>query len=122
MNPFQKQPRKITSSIVAQSHLLRLMEIVELDLEKYKLSDKPNKYAISKQENLLTLIHNFIDSVEREQNLNIEVIKKQALIIESAGVKYPTIFQSLGHIQQIYQQAKGLPLTDSVNHIEISVI
>jgi len=37
----------------------------------------------------------------------LEIIKKQALIIETAGIIYPTINQSLGHIQDIYFASKN---------------
>lgn len=52
----------------------------------------------------------------------LDIIKKQALIIEAAGIKYPTIYQSLGHISQIYQQSKGLDVNEDEITIQIPVI
>jgi len=52
----------------------------------------------------------------------LEIIRKQALIIESAGIVYPTINQSLGHIQQIYQATKGLDVNDDPINLTIKII
>lgn len=37
----------------------------------------------------------------------LEIIKKQALIIETAKIQYPTIHQSLGHIADIYHSVNN---------------
>jgi hypothetical protein len=52
----------------------------------------------------------------------LDIIKKQALIIESAGIIYPTINQSLGHIQQIYQASKKLDVNNDEIKLEIPII
>ena len=39
-----------------------------------------------------------VESHKKELKPHIEVIKKQAIIIELAGVEYPTINQSLGYL------------------------
>lgn len=47
------------------------------------------------------------DLKNKEIDQLYEIIKKQALIIEAAGIEYPTINQSIEHIHDIYLQSQG---------------
>lgn len=65
-----------------------------------------------------------IQELNRQIDANIEVIKKLALIIDAAGVEFPTIYQSIETIKNYHLVAKGQ--ADKVNrfdplHIQVSL-
>lgn len=61
-----------------------------------------------------------IQDLKRQLDQNYEVIKKLALIIDAAGIEFPTIHQSLPAIQNYYLQAKGL--SDKINSFDPHLI
>lgn len=91
------------------------------DLQKYRERSNHNKYVAIKQQNFITAMENFILTSESSVNELTQVVKKQALIIESAGIIYPTIFQSLEHIYEIYLVKKGRVAEIGQSHRNITV-
>ena len=57
-----------------------------------------------------------IQDLKNQLDQNFEVIKKLGLIIDAAGIEFPTIHQSLPAIQNYYLQAKGL--SDKINSFD----
>lgn len=57
-----------------------------------------------------------IQELNRQLDANYEVIKKLALIIDAAGIQFPTIHQSLPAIKNYHIQAKGH--SDKINSFD----
>lgn len=94
----------------------------ELDCNNYKLKPNSNAFIIKKQSDLIDIFNAYINELDQaesfvpdsvqEQNQLLEVIRKQAMIIEAAGIVYPTINQDIRIIQDYYLIAK-----DRINEV-----
>lgn len=83
-------------------------ELVQLRrrIANYKLKANQNTeylmWMIKLEQSISAVVNASLPQSPCPDKRLIEIIKKQALIIEAAGIKYPTINQSLGHIADIY--------------------
>lgn len=90
-------------------------EIVKLerDLQDYRRKPRPNENYIVKQQELITnlkkfdwacheLLRNQIENITSRERQLLEIVKKQALIIQSAKIEFPTIHQSLDTLWMYY--------------------
>lgn len=84
-------------------------------IEKVKVKHDKSEYYLNFLMSLRDSINDFIlksnQGLEYERNKSmphIEVIKKQAMIIDAAGIQYPTINQSIETITDIWLASKGM--------------
>jgi len=74
-----------------------------------------NQKSIDFYLEIIQSIENYVNLIEVSESFLVnnsidpllEIIKKQALIIKAAKIQYPTINQSLEHIQDIYFSSTG---------------
>lgn len=96
-----------------------------LQIKSYRTAANADDYRIQQTLNYIDSAQNLIDCFDKEREFLFDIIKKQALILQTAGVVYPTINQSLGHIHDIYLQSKGrtseIGHSDPIN-VEINII
>jgi len=104
---------------------LNLIGVMLFDLKEYSRSKHANEYQIQKTLNYIDSANNLIKVFDTQNDLNIEIIKKQALIIEINKIKFPTISQPVGLLKELYLESKGR--IDEVGnnydfHIEMPII
>lgn len=80
-------------------------------ITNYKLKPDKNEEYLAWMLKLEATIAAVVNSKPEQQACPnkelIQIIKKQALIIEAAGIKYPTINQSMGQIADVYHASTG---------------
>lgn len=122
-------PKNMSHKRIMSAELRKLQDRIE----QYKMKEVVNKDYLNWMEGLESAIRNYYQLRESESKSTrfelsiflepyIEVIRKQAMIIDAAGIVYPTINQSMGLINNIYQQQKGLPVSDQIETITINTI
>jgi len=75
----------------------------------------PNKQSINFYSEIIHSIESYVKLMEENESFLLNnsidpllvIIKKQALIIKAAKIQYPTINQSIEHIQDIYFSSTG---------------
>jgi len=82
----------------------------EMDCKNYSLKSSANDFIVKKQSDLIDAFNGYFAELELMDKIIaddpykelIEVIRKQAMIIEAAGIIYPTINQDIRTIQDYY--------------------
>jgi len=104
---YQIKPDAVESYLLWMQQLERA---ITAKLEEIEMDEQELRHIYELQ----------IQDLKRQLDQNFEVIKKLALIIDAAGIEFPTIHQSLPAIQNYYLQAKGL--SDKINSFDPHLI
>jgi hypothetical protein len=100
---YQIKPDAVESYLLWMQQLERA---ITAKLEEIEMDEEELRHMYELQ----------IQDLKRQLDQNYEVIKKLGLIIDAAGIEFPTIHQSLPAIQNYYLQAKGL--SDKINSFD----
>lgn len=107
--------------ITDRNQTLNVIRLMEQELTQYERSAKAQPYFIHQRKRDIQTIKDFTQSSSEQINHLLDIIKKQALIIEMSGIQFPTINQPIELIHLLYLERMGRDVLQSSPNPSVTI-